>query len=243
VPTYDSRTAITWTFPNGAVTVTGQGGGVSVDLSSATVLGASAIGAALFVSASAAAARTTLGSTVVGDALFIAANAGAARTAIGATVTGSALIVATDAAAAQTAIGATTVGSAVIIATNAGAARTAIGAADYVTQVVYLPDVLASGTDLQNVVSPVTGTLVYGILVLNQATATGACTATLTIDGVAVTGGVASVTGAAGTRGLATCTAANATIVRSNVIGVTIGGANDAAGDGTLTLLYLPTQP
>lgn len=47
-----------------------------------TALGSTAVGDALFTTASAAAARTTLGSTAVGDALFITTSAAAARTTL-----------------------------------------------------------------------------------------------------------------------------------------------------------------
>lgn len=134
--------------------------------------------------------------------------------------------------------GMTATGEALLTAASAAAARTALSVSNQVAQVVYLPDVLAAGADVQKVVAPATGLLVSAALVLNDATATGACTATLDIDGVPVTDGVASVTGVSGTVGTATPSAANAVTAFTSVVGVTIGGANTQAGDGTLTLIY-----
>lgn len=59
--TIDTRTAITFTLPDDAVTIAGNGGGASVDLSSATALGGLLAENDLDDVASAATARANLG--------------------------------------------------------------------------------------------------------------------------------------------------------------------------------------
>jgi hypothetical protein len=104
------------------------------------------VGDAVFVAATAAAARTAIGSTTVGDAVFVAATAAAARTAIGAvigtdvqaydadlttlaaniTAAGHALVDDASASAQRTTLGSTTVGDAVFVAASTAAARLAL---------------------------------------------------------------------------------------------------------------------
>jgi hypothetical protein len=72
--------------------------------------------------------------------------------------------------------------------------------------------------------------------------AAGDLTATLAINGVAVTDGVMTLaTGAtSGTLGACTPTGANEAVGRQGVISVTVGGGNTAAGRGTVTILVTP---
>jgi hypothetical protein len=72
----------------------------------------------------------------VGDALFIAASAAAARTTLGSGTGGDAVFVTASVAAARTALGSTTVGDAVFVAASAAAARTALALGDVSTQTV-----------------------------------------------------------------------------------------------------------
>lgn len=80
----DLRTAITFTFPDAAVTY--AGGGANVDLSSASVGGGLLAAKNLSDLASAADARMNLGATTLGEGLFTAADAPAARDALGVNV-------------------------------------------------------------------------------------------------------------------------------------------------------------
>lgn len=95
-----------------------------------------------------------------------------------------------------------------------------------------LPLAIASltGAGVYRIVAPVAGTIVAIRSVLAGALATGDATVTASIGGVAVTGGVLTITqagSAAGDVDAALPTAANAVSV-GDVIALTVGGANSA---------------
>lgn len=98
------QTAITFTFPDGAVTTANKGGGVEVDLTSAATAGGLLAANNLSDVDSVSQSRTNLGATSVGASVFTAASTSAAQTAIGATSTGQTLFTAANVAAARSAI-------------------------------------------------------------------------------------------------------------------------------------------
>lgn len=68
--------------PDGTVPIVSGGTGATTAALARTALGATTVGAAVFVSTTTAVARTALGATTVGSALFIATTEAVARTAI-----------------------------------------------------------------------------------------------------------------------------------------------------------------
>lgn len=222
--TIDTRTAITFTFPDDAVTY--SGGGANVDLSSAAIGGGLLAENNLSDVDSAADARTNLGGTATGIALFTAASAAAAQTAIGATVTGSSLIVAADASAAQTAIGATVTGAALITAASVAAARGTLSVNVHAIVVQAYVAVTTAGVLYVDVPADVSGT-VTSIVATNSADPGGNLVITPAIGPsggafVAITDGGITVanTTAAGTKTSSTPSAANTVTGGTSVIEV-----------------------
>lgn len=113
------------------------GGAVGADITLSNVtpvataranLGATTVGDAVFVAASAPAAVTAIGGTVAGAALFTAASAGAQLTALGATAAGTTVLTAATPAAQVTALGGTAAGAALFTSASAAAQRASLGA-------------------------------------------------------------------------------------------------------------------
>ncbi len=187
-------------------------------------------------------ALTNLGGTATGVAVFTAANTPAAQAAIGAGEAGSAVFIAATPADARTALEATATGSALFTAEDAAAARDALDVSNVVPLVVYLTDVISANAVVVAVVAPFDCEIVGADLWASATIAAGNLTATLAINGVAVTNGVMTLNAGAtsGTLGPCTPTANNEAVARQGVIRVTVGGGNTAAGRGTVTVYVQP---
>ena len=113
----------------------------------------------------------------------------------------------------------------------------------YVLSVTDLIMVSATAAQARLVV-PIAGTIDLIQSVINQAFTTGDATITADIGGVAVTGGVITVTQSGSTEDdvdSAAPSAAN-TVAGGDVITLTVGGTNDAAGSlANISLLISPT--
>jgi hypothetical protein len=147
-----------------------------------------------------------------------------------------------DPAAALTNLGATSIGATLVTAEDVGAARFALDVSNVYPLTVYLPDIISATAVVVSVVAPFDCAIVGADLWASSTIAVGNLTATLAINGAAVTNGVMTLaTGAtSGSIGACTPTAANEAIGRDGVISVTVGGGNTAAGRGTVTLLVTP---
>lgn len=104
-------------------------------------------------------------------------------------------------------------------------------------------DLVGANTQKKHIVSPVAGTITKIYSAIDGALTTGNATLTADIGGVAVTNGALTVTqagSAAGDMDVATPTAAN-TVAVGSVIGITVGGTNDAAKLAQVTILITPS--
>jgi hypothetical protein len=127
---------------------------------------------------------------------------------------------------------------------SAATARTNLGGgANKVCLSLHDLDLVGANAQVKHLVSPVAGTITKIYSAIDGALTTGDATITAKIGGVAVTNGVITVTqagSAAGDMDVATPTAAN-TVAVGSVISLTVGGANDAAKLGQVTLLITPS--
>lgn len=140
-------------------------------------------------------------------------------------------------------LGATTVGRELFTATDAEAARSTLGVSNVVPLVAYLADVISANAFVVAVVAPFDCEIIGADLWASPTIAAGDLTATLAINGNAVTNGVMTLASGAtqGTIGACTPTANNEAVARTGVIRVTVGGGNTAAGRGTVTVYVQPT--
>lgn len=116
------------------------------------------------------------------------------------------------------------------------------GANKCIVQIVDL-DLVGGNAQVKHVVSPVAGDIAQIYSVIEGALTTGNATLTADIGGVAVTTGVITITqagSAAGDMDSVTPTAAK-TVAAGSVIGITVGGANDAAVFGQVVILITPS--
>jgi hypothetical protein len=145
-------------------------------------------------------------------------------------------------ATALTNLGATETGAALVTVDDAAAARSVLNVSAVYPMVVYLPDIISASAVVVSVVAPFDCAIVGGDLWASSTIAAGDLTATLAINGVAVTNGVMTLASGAtsGTIGACTPTALNEAVGRQGVIRVMVGGGNTAAGRGTVTILVTP---
>lgn len=104
-------------------------------------------------------------------------------------------------------------------------------------------DLVGANTEKKHIVSPVAGDIAKIYSVIGGALTTGNATLTADIGGVAVTGGALTVTqagSAAGDVDSVTPSAAK-TVAVGDVIGITVGGTNDAAKLGQISILITPS--
>jgi hypothetical protein len=111
--------------------------------------------------------------------------------------------------------------------------------------ILSIPDISLVGAtaEVKRIVSPVAGTIDKAHSVIDGALTTGDATLTLKIGAVAVTDGVITVAqagSAAGDVDSATPSAAK-TVAVGDVISITVGGTNDAAKLGHVTLVITPS--
>lgn len=146
-----------------------------------------------------------------------------------------------NATTALTNLGSTAIGRAVFTAVDVYAAQADLGIPPW-PLVAYIPDILSASAVVVSVVAPFDCEIVGADLWASSTIAAGNLTATLAIDGAAVTNGVMTLASGAtsGTIGACTPTANNEAVGRQGVIRVTIGGGNTAAGRGTVTILVAP---
>lgn len=148
-----------------------------------------------------------------------------------------------DADAALDNLGATTIGKDLFTAVDAEGAREALDVSSITPLVVYVPDVISANAVVVAAVAPFDCAIVGADLWASPTIDAGDLTATLAVDGIAVTNGVMTLASGAtqGTIGACTPTENNEAVGRQGVIRVTIGGGNTAAGRGTVTIYVTPT--
>jgi hypothetical protein len=123
-------------------------------------------------------------------------------------------------------------------------ARTNLGGgADKI--ILSIPDINLVGAtaEVKRIVSPVAGTIDKIYSVIDGALTTGDATLTAKIGAVAVTDGAITVTQAASAAGDVDSVTPSAakTVAVGNVISITVGGTNDAAKHGHVTLVITPS--
>jgi hypothetical protein len=167
-------------------------------------LGATAVGIDLLQATDEAGARAVLGSTVVGDAVFIASSTTVAQTALGGTATGRALFTAASASAARTTLEMT-------LSTMTAVAPVAVTTAG----AIYL-QVPTGITGTVSLITGVTNGNPGGNVVFASAIGTsGGAYSAITSGGFTVANGAT-----AGTRSVATPSAANAVTGGTSIIRV-----------------------
>ncbi|MGZ8221769.1 MAG: hypothetical protein ACXWT0_08995 [Methylobacter sp.] len=127
---------------------------------------------------------------------------------------------------------------------TASTARTNLGGgADKI--ILSIPDINLVGAtaEVKHIVSPVAGTIDKVYNVIDGALTTGDATLTLKIGAVAVTDGAITVTQAASAAGDVDSVTPSAakTVAVGSVISITVGGTNDAAKLGRVTLVITPS--
>ncbi|MHB8808960.1 MAG: hypothetical protein ACYC9M_02965 [Desulfobulbaceae bacterium] len=116
------------------------------------------------------------------------------------------------------------------------------GGANKCILLVHDLDLVGANAQTKRIVSPVAGDIAKIYSVLDGALTTGDATLTAAIGGVAVTGGAILITqvgSAAGDVDSVTPSAAK-TVAVGNVIGITVGGTNNAAVRGQVSILITP---